>query len=235
MFYSQIQPLMQSASNQNQHRANSSTNDGWKVGGFLGSLTRKDFALLCSACYSIGPLMPLTSPCTELTKPPHSNHGRKDGKATGAWGAAPAPQAPAGPCLCPTGWDPELAPSCTHPEKCSTPAASRDFQLQWGCRCLQDWITLSTANLEPDPTPEGSSSFAAGKAEGSEPRDAVQHQLWLQRWPFPSRAALPPQESHTLHFSGLTHHSIQMQCPVVNPTENLLTHSKEVMPGWGSY
>lgn len=49
MFYNQIQPLMQSASNQNQHRANSSTNDAWEVVGFPGSLTRKGFALPVAA------------------------------------------------------------------------------------------------------------------------------------------------------------------------------------------
>lgn len=115
-FYTQIQAVMQSASSQNQQRANSSSNDAWKVVGCL-SLTRKGTG---SASPCTGHLVPLTSPCTELPTPPQSKHGRKDGKATGPWGAAPAPQAPAGPCPCPTGWHPELAPSSTIQESQNT-------------------------------------------------------------------------------------------------------------------
>lgn len=78
-------------------------------------------------------------------------------------GTAPARQTPAGPCPCPTGWDAELAPAPP------IPAASRDFQQQGGCRCLQDSIALSTPHLEPDPTPRAAAVFLQGKQRVQSP------------------------------------------------------------------
>lgn len=119
-------------------------------------------------------------------------------QATAPWGTAPAPQTPAGPCPCPTGWDAELAPA---------PPSSREDADASRTPLLYQHLIWS-----PIP-PRGQQQFFCRESRGFRAQGCCPAPAVAQRWPFPSRAALPPQKSHALHFSGLTHHRNQMPSP----------------------
>lgn len=208
MFYNQIQPLMQSASNQNQHRANSSTKDAWKVVGFLGSPTRKGFALPAAALgtwclwlHHAQGSAKLLSPITggRMAKAQHPGVQPQQGPV-------PAPQAG-------TQSRHQLHPSLL-PAGISSSREDGDASRT---RLLYQHLISS-----PMP-PRGQQQFCCRESRGFRAQGCCPAPAVAQRWPFPSRAALPPQNSHALHFSGLTHHRNQMPCPVINPAENLLT------------
>lgn len=104
-------------------------------------------------------------------------------------GYSPSPPNPSRALSLPHRLGRRAGTSSTHP-CCQQgfPAAGR-MQMPPGLHCFINTSFGARSH------PEGSSSFSAGKAEGSEPRDAAQHQLWLRGDPFPAELPFLPKRA----------------------------------------